>query len=261
MIVDIHTHAFPDAIADRAMARLQEEGHFQAALDGHIATLLRSMEEAGIDRSVVVSIATKPDQFGPILRWSEEIRSERLIPFPSIHPADREALAHIDAIADAGFKGIKLHPYYQDFTIDDPAMDPLYRRMAERGLRLVAHTGFDIAFPRRRIADPRRIRRVVDRHPDLIFIATHLGAWADWSETRRWLIGRPIYLEVSFALPYMTPELAVSMLTEHPADYLLFGTDSPWISQAETLAQVRALGLPADREAALLGGNAVRLLA
>jgi len=207
-----------------------------------------------------VSIATKPDQFSSILRWSTAIRTERLIPFPSIHPLDPEAMAHIDAIAQSGFKGIKLHPYYQDFIVDDPALDPIYRRIVERGLIVLVHTGFDFAFPRRRIADPIRIRRVMDRHPELKFVATHLGAWADWSEVRQWLIGRPIYMELSFSLQYMTPELAFALLTEHPSEYLLFGTDSPWVGQAETLAQVRALHLPADREAALLGGNALRLL-
>jgi predicted TIM-barrel fold metal-dependent hydrolase len=260
MIVDFHTHAFPDSIADRAMTQLQHEGKITAALDGHVSSLLKSMDICGIERAVVVSIATKPDQFASILKWSGSIRTERLIPFPSIHPTDPAALAHIDEISRAGFKGIKLHPYYQDFVVDDPALDPIYRRITERGLLLLVHTGFDFAFPRRRIADPIRIRRVVDRHPDLKFVATHLGAWADWSEVRQWLIGRPIYLELSFSLQYMTPELAFALLTEHPAEYLLFGTDSPWVGQAETLAHVRALHLPAEREAALLGGNAQRLL-
>lgn len=261
MIIDFHTHAFPDSIADRAMAQLQQEGKIEAALDGHVSSLLKSMDAAGIERSVVVSIATKPDQFSSILRWSEAIRSPRLIPFPSIHPADSQAEAHVDEIARAGFKGIKLHPYYQDFVIDDPALDPIYRWIAARGLLLLVHTGFDFAFPRRRIADPVRIRRVLERHPDLKWVATHLGAWADWSEVRSRLIGRPIYLELSFSLQYMTPELAGALLMEHPAEYVLFGTDSPWVGQSETLAQVRALRLPAEREAALLGGNAQRLLA
>ncbi len=87
MVIDIHTHAFPDHLAPRAVAQLQAETEdIQAVLDGTTSDLLRSMDRAGIDASVVASIATRPEQFEPILRWSAAIRSPRLLPFPSVHP-------------------------------------------------------------------------------------------------------------------------------------------------------------------------------
>jgi predicted TIM-barrel fold metal-dependent hydrolase len=111
--IDIHTHAFPDPIAAHAIPALEKEGNIKAYLDGTVAGLLASMDRSGIEQSVVCSIATRQEQFTPILEWSKAIRSERIIPFPSLHPADPELLDHLQLIRDEGFKGVKMHPYYQ----------------------------------------------------------------------------------------------------------------------------------------------------
>ncbi|WP_319587186.1 hypothetical protein [uncultured Desulfobulbus sp.] len=111
--IDIHTHAFPDPIAKVAIPSLEKEGGIKAYLDGTVAGLLASMDRAGIEQSVLCSIATRPEQFAPILEWSKEIRSERIVPFPSLHPNDPLLLEHLQTVHDEGFKGIKMHSYYQ----------------------------------------------------------------------------------------------------------------------------------------------------
>lgn len=260
MVIDFHAHAFPDALAECAVPRLAREANVAARADGKVATLLRSMDAAGIERAVICSIATRPAQFDKILEWSRAVASDRLIPLPSVHPAAPDVTAQVRRIADAGFRGLKLHPYYQEFALDEPRLDPLYETAAARGLLLVAHTGFDIAYPRVRCADPARIARVVARHPALKLITTHLGGWEDWDEVERHLLGRPVYMETSFSTAYLGAEKTAALLRRHPADYLLFGTDTPWADQAEELERVRGLALPPDRMAQLLGGNAARLL-
>ncbi len=259
LIIDAHAHAFPDAVAEKAVPLLANEGNVKAYLDGKVASLLASMDRAGIAKSVICSIATKPEQFGPILKWSRAIASDRLLPLGSVHPADPEAAAHVRAFHAAGFKGIKLHPYYQDFDLDEERIRPIYAAIAECGLVLVCHTGFDVAFPRIRKCDPDRILSVTRRFPTLKFVATHLGAWEDWDEVRAKLLGLPLYVDISCALEWMPPDKARAMLMAHPADRILFGSDSPWNDQSEVVARVRALGLPAEREALLLGRNAAEL--
>ena len=261
-IIDFHTHAFPDRVASAAIPALEAEGSIRAHLDGTVAGLLASMDRAGIDRSVVCPIATKPSHFDGIRRWAREVRAAqpRLEMLLSIHPDDPDALAHADQTADEGFKGLKFHPYYQRFTLDDERLFPLYERIAARGLFTVFHTGFDIAYPPDRVCDPVRIRRVIDTFPTLKFVATHLGGWRDWDNSRKYLIGRPVYIETSYCLHDMPVAEARAMILAHPADRILFGTDSPWSGQAEELARWRALGLPEDFLAAALGDNAARLL-
>ena len=259
-IIDFHTHAFPDELAEKAMAHLELEGDVKAHLDGKVASLLASMDRSGIEQSVVCSIATKPSQFEPILAWSKRINSDRIIPFPSLHPDDPVARERVDQIRQAGFRGIKLHPYYQDFAIDEPRMFPLYERIASCGLILVMHTGFDFAFARKRIADPEKILKVTESFPGLKLVATHLGAWDDWDEVERLLIGRKIYTELSFSLEFLNKDRAKSIISRHPDDCILFGTDSPWTDQAKTLELVRMLGLGQESEQRIVRDNALRLL-
>lgn len=259
-IIDFHTHAFPDAVAERAIPLLEEEGNIRARLDGKVSSLLRSMDAAGIEISVLCSIATRPGQFHSILRWSREIASGRILPVPSVHPGDPDLPEKARVVHAEGFRGIKLHPYYQDFVLDEDRMFPLYEAMESLGLFLVCHTGFDLAFERVRRADPVRILRVLERFPRLVLVTTHFGAWEDWEEVRRHLLGKPIYVETSFSMPLLAAEQAREILLAHPQDRILFGTDSPWTDQGEELARIRALGVGEERERSLLSDNALRLL-
>lgn len=260
-IVDFHAHAFPDALACRAMkALLDEAPGIQAYLDGTVGALLGSMDRAGITSSVICCIATKIEQFDPILRWCCEIRSDRLIPFPSVHPADPKMAERIDRIAAEGFLGIKMHPFYQEFYAAHDVMKAFYQQVSARNLLLVMHTGFDIAFPRQRRADPETLLRITQQFPELRLVATHLGAWQQWDEVRRHLLGRPMYMEISMSMEDLGPVASREMLMAHPAEYLLFGTDSPWTDQAATLSYLRSLDLPEPRLSRILYGNARAVL-
>jgi hypothetical protein len=258
MIIDFHTHAFKDSVAERALPLLAAEADYKSVLDGKVGSLLRSMDEAGVDVSVVSSIATKVGQYEPILKWSDEVRSDRIIPFASIHPDDKFATKHIDQIKREGFQGLKLHPYYQEFELDEGRMDEIYAAISENDLVLLCHTGFDIAFDRVRCCDPARIRRVVDKFTDLKFVASHFGSWEDWDEVDKWLIGRDIYIETSFSIRWMGVERARDFFSRHGSEYLMWGTDSPWGSQSEDMAEMRGVGTGIDE--AYFGGNARRLL-
>jgi predicted TIM-barrel fold metal-dependent hydrolase len=271
MRVDFHTHAFADAIAGRAIAaiesRLREEGA-AARFDGRLGTLTAELARHGFDLGVVCSIATRPAQFEPILAWSQAIRdgafgeeaARRIVPFASVHPADPEARRRIARVAAAGFQGLKIHPCYQQFTLDAPATLDYLRCARDHGLIVISHTGFDIAFPRERICDPARVARVVAAIPDLRFVATHLGGWEDWEEVERHLIGSPVHMEISYCCGRLDRERLRGLLLRHPAGCLLFGSDWPWNSHAEVLPRIEALGLDEPRLTALMGGNAARLL-
>lgn len=260
MIIDFHTHAFPDPVAAKAIPALAKEGNVKAHTQGTIDSLLASMDRAGIHTSVICSIATRPAQFDPILAWSKNIQSSRLVALPSIHPADTDLAAKVFQLKSEGFAGIKMHPYYQDFFLDEERLNPLYAALSETGMFLVVHCGYDIAFPRIRRADPAQILTVQKRFPDLKLITTHLGGWEIWEEVEEMLIGKKIFMEISFALAYLSLEQAARMLNEHPADYLLFGSDSPWDDQLEAIQRLKKLNLSQERLNRILGQNGERLL-
>jgi len=260
MIIDFHTHIFPDKVAAAAIPKLERAGGITAYTNGTRQGLLDSMARAGVDKSVVCTIATRPEQFEPILNWAAKFADDRLIPFASVHPAAPDCLGQIDRIKKAGFKGIKMHPYYQDFYLDEPRLIPIYERISAHGLILLLHTGFDLAFPQTRRADPARIVQVAERFPELKLVASHLGAWRLWDEVRDILCGREIYMDISFALDFLTPAAARNIIINHPADFLLFGSDSPWTDQRATLDLLNRLGLETELQDKILGGNASRLL-
>lgn len=260
MIIDLHTHAFPDRLAARALAALEEHsGDYKALLDGTVGGLLASMDKAGVDVAVVCSIATSPRQFESILRWSEEIASERIVPFPSVHPQG-DCGREVREIAARGFKGVKLHPQYQSFAVDGPEAFPIYEALVETGLLLGLHAGWDIAFPGDESASPDKIARVVEKFPGLRLVAYHLGGWREWELVLEHLAGMDLCFDTSFTLGDAPPALMEQIVAKHGWDKIVFGSDSPWADQAEEVAKIRALGLGPETEDNVLGATSAHLL-
>lgn len=54
MVIDFHTHSFPDELADRAVGRLAQSGGIHNYLDGRVTSIQKSMKKAGIDYSILL---------------------------------------------------------------------------------------------------------------------------------------------------------------------------------------------------------------
>jgi predicted TIM-barrel fold metal-dependent hydrolase len=262
LTIDFHAHAFPDDLAEHAITTLHAgiAPDYHAVLDGTVGGLLASMDRAGIDAAVICSIATAPKQIEPILRWSLSIAGDRIVPFGSVHPDCEDLPAAVGRIADAGLRGIKLHPLYQGFATDDQRLWPLYGAIAERGLVLVMHTGCDVAFPLDDDrASPTRLLAVHHAFPDLKLVAAHFGGWRTWREAAETIAGTDVYLETSYALGQGEDEAVRAVWSKHSPDRVLFGTDTPWRDQAVELAAWTDF-LPEAARGQVLHENAARLL-
>jgi len=258
--IDFHTHAFPAELAANTIPALETFGNVTAALDGSTADLLRSMARADINQSVICSIATRPQQFQAILDWSQKIASEHLIPLASIHPDSTNIAGEIGQIKEAGLAGIKLHPYYQEFYLDEARLKPIFQGLSDNNLLLVMHCGYDIGFPHERRADPKQLSKLIRQFPQLKLVAAHLGSWQLWDEVEEVLLGQDIYLDIAFALQFLKPEQARRILTSHRADRLLLGSDSPWADQGEVISLLTGLGLAKELEEKILWQNGRALL-
>ncbi len=266
-IIDSHVHAFPDQLAPKAMAHLTAEAlwfEIRPYYDGTIAGLLQSMDAAGIDKAIVCSIATRPEQVEKITDWSATVartHGERIFPFVSIHPDYPQVEAELERAAGLGLRGVKFHPYYMNCPADDRRTLRIARAAEALGLALEIHAGYDLAFERNDLASPAAIRRLHEAAPKLALVAAHLGGWERWQEVVDQLVGLPIYFETSYSLSRIEPHLLDALLERHDTCRLLFGSDGPWNDQSAALAEVRALNLPKDVESAVLWKNASRLLA
>lgn len=270
MRIDMHTHAFPDKIAERAleaiMAPLPPE--YRTKYDGRLSSLISQLKSNGFDKAALCQIATKPAQYGPIIEWSQAIRlgdlgetaARMIVPLPSVHPEDPDREAHLAEVARLGFKGIKLHPYFQRFTLDTPSMLDYFRAVRDNGLFVISHIGYDPGFPFDEICGPRRVVRVLEEVPGLRMMVGHFGGWREWEEASRILFGAPVDIEISMAIGFCEPEFIKTMLQRHPQDHLYFGSDWPWSRYDKTLPFLASCGLDAARMEALMGGNAERWL-
>ena len=271
MLIDFHTHIFPDKIAARSVEILlagirHEQGdaycdsntliYRPATLDG----LLGSMTQSGVDRSICLPIATKPAQTESINRYAESIRSEKVLSFGTLHPADPDRERVLDSLAERGFRGIKLHPQFQETYIDSPEVIRIIQKCEELGLRVMFHAGSDIGLPPPFYATPERIAHVLTETSGSHLIAAHLGGWDMWDDVERYLVGTPIMLDTAFIWKFISKEQCRRIISTHGAEKILFGSDSPWEDPAETLAFLQSLDLTADELAKITHQNALRIL-
>lgn len=262
MIIDFHTHAFPDKLAVNAIAKLTYPSKIKPSFDGTVSGLLKSMDEAGIEKSVVLNIATKPAQTENIIKWCKEIKGERIIPFASIHPDNKKAGDLIKEISGEGLPGIKLHPMYQNFYLDDEKMLFIYEEIVKNNLILLFHIGFDIAFPDERCAEIGRLKKVVQKFPELKIVAAHTGGWRMWDEVLKVIAGLDIWIETSMTLKYIEDrKIFLEILKKHPSDKIMFGTDAPWTDQKEEVKLMRDIrDISEDLKEKIFSGNAKKLL-
>jgi uncharacterized protein len=259
--IDFHTHIFPDHMALKTVSAVRGRAGIDAYTDGTLEGLKGSMALAGIDLSVVAAVATKPEQVASIQQWLTAIRQPGIETLAAMHPADPLNSGQMKMLGREGFRGFKFHPDYQDFFVDDPRMYPLYEAVAAEGMFILFHAGMDRGLPHPVHATPKRLAAAHLAVPELCMIVAHLGGEEAYEETALHLLGRNVYLDTSFVLRKMPGTYRERFLKEHPAERLLFASDSPWTDQGEELRFL--LQLPflteSDKEK-ICFSNAARLL-
>ena len=280
MIIDIHTHTFPDKIAAATLDKLKHLSHTIPFTDGTAAGLAASMARAGVDRSVVMPVATSPRQVPHVndasARMNELGAQTGVLSFGCMHPDFDGWKEELARVRDLGLKGIKLHPQYQDTDFDDPRYLRILDRCGELGLVVLTHAGLDIGMPGKDNCAPEMVARALEQVGPVKLVLAHMGGWRQWDRVEALLPGTGVYLDTSFSLGEITPlddghyrpgdlplldEAAfLRMVRRFGPDRILFGTDSPWDDQETALARLRALPLEKSELDAILGGSARKLL-
>lgn len=280
MIIDFHTHSFPDRIAGSTVRKLSGLSHTVPFTDGTEGAIRQGNTACGIDAAVVLPVATSPQQVEKINAFAAEKnrdwRRTGILSFAAAHPDDPDYARELTACAERGFPGIKIHPVYQNADLDDIRYLRILYRAAELGLAVVTHSGLDVGYPGAQRCTPQMIRNVIREVGGLTMIAAHMGGWKNWDEVPELLADTGVYLDTSFSTGAMHPlddghyrpeelqmldaEQFMALVEAFGAERILFGTDRPWSDPAECLAFIRALPLAEKDKAAILGGNAERVL-
>ncbi|MBQ9941925.1 MAG: amidohydrolase [Christensenellaceae bacterium] len=257
-IFDIHTHIFPEKIADRAVHAIGEFYHLPMEGGGCSRGLLYHGQHIGTRGYAVCSVATSPHQAGHINDFiaAEVAAHPEFVGFATLHPAMADPQAELERVLKLGLKGIKLHPDQQQFYIDDPAAMEIYRLAERYKLPVLLHMGDET----RDYSLPIRLARVLERFADLCVIAAHLGGYRHWEEADRYLGGTNVYFDTSSSLAFLPPEKAADLICRHGTHKVLFGTDYPLWHPEEELARFLALPLTPHQQADILWNNAAALL-
>lgn len=261
MLIDFHTHCFPEKIAEKAIDKLSYvSGGLQNYTDGTLSGLKKSMAEGGVDISVVLNIATNATQQKNVNDFAASINNEKdIFAFGSVFPAAEDALYELERIKALGLKGVKLHPDYQGFDVDNPKFKQLYKKISDLGLITVFHAGFDYGFAPPYHATPEKLQKALSWFSSPV-IAAHWGGVNCNQGVLDLLCGRDIYFDVSFGYSMLPRYYAEKILEKHGADKILFGTDTPWHTPKMEKRLLNNLEIPGNDLEKIYCGNAKKLL-
>jgi uncharacterized protein len=254
-IFDFHTHAYPEKVASKSVDFLNQYYKVTCQGDGTIEDLLRSANDGEVGYLLVHAVATKPRQVENVNSWIAGHLKNNVFGFGTIHPGYEKIGEELARIRSLGLLGLKLHPDFQGYYVDDPSMDIVYATIAGK-MPVLVHSGDEES----EFSSPKRLSKVLDRFPDLCVIAAHLGGYSQWAEAEKYIIGRDCYIDTSSALWAIPPEKAVALIRKHGVDRVLFGTDYPLVRHREELARFTALGLSDGETDKILFENAKSLL-
>ncbi len=264
MLIDFHTHAFPDKLAERALGVLSAKARMIPDTDGKIDSLLATMERCGVARAVVCNIATNPKQMVNVNNFAIETmrdHGDRLTPLGSINPQAEGKSDEIERLHKAGIAGLKLHPDYMGFSIEDKIYDEIFDTAAQLGMFIITHAGFDVASTAKVWATPDGILKRLARNPKTNLVCAHFGGNMMWTEVEEKLLGKNLYIDTSMGVAEgLSREQASRMLSKHDGERILFGSDCPWSNPRETYEYIDSLDIPEDRKEKIFGKNARILL-
>ena len=267
MIIDFHTHIFPDKIANKTISYLMEKGDIPSFSDGKASGLLEKMEIAGVDISVALPAMTNPTQFDSINRYAMEINEQyknskkRIISFGGIHPSCDDIESKMRFIKESGFSGIKIHPDYQGTFFDDEKYIRILECAKDYDLIVVTHTGYDCGFKGEPIkCTPSIAKSVINRVKHNKLVLAHLGGNEMLGESLDMLCGLDVYLDTAYVLNYVSESMFKEFIKRHGEDRILFASDSPWSDIKENVEKIKSFGLDKEIENKIFYKNASKLL-
>ena len=274
MLIDSHTHAFADKIADKAVQQLIDYYQIPTNFGGRLVDLLQAAVAAKLEALILLAAATRPEQVKPANDWALALNGisplelqtkydlsfpPQIFPFGTYHPDDPDWYTEIDRLRQAGIRGIKLHPEFQGIDLADSRLLDFFAAI-ETDFIVMIHVGDPVHSETNR-STPRKVAAILDNFPKLRVIAAHMGGYLFWKEAYDTLAGRDLYLDTSSTLPYINPIMFQKLVTKHGTEKILFGSDYPLRSPAQDLELLdRMPWLNSAAKERILGLNCAQLL-
>ena len=277
LVIDAHCHILPPSFSGRRAEIAQRDATFAALLsspDARIASaedLLAAMDRDGVERAVVMGMGwtdrqTAAEANDYIIQAVQDNPS-RLTGFCSVNPAWGEpAVSEAKRCAAAGLVGIgELHADTQDFDITDAAaMAPVMDLARSSGMPVLVHASEPAGhqYPGKGSTTPDKLYRFIQSFPGNVIICAHWGGGLPFYSLMPEVpeVLKNVYFDSAASPLLYRPEVFATVAGLAGAGKVLFGSDYPLMDISRPLEQARSAGLAPDVEAALLSGNAAKLL-
>lgn len=232
--VDVHTHAFHPKIADKVVKQLEGHYHIPPIGNGRWDDLELRLDKARIDKCFVHSAATTPEQVLPANNWAMSLsENPRIVPFGTMHPEYADMKGELARLYDNGIRGLKLHPDFQGFRLDDPKLLPLFGEM-EGHFTLMVHVGDELP-PKLNPTCPFKVAAIKRKFPKLRIIAAHFGGHKHWQYVVDAMRGLEIFMDTSSSLFMIPQPLLERIFNSFPRYLFLFGSDYPLFNADEEI--------------------------
>lgn len=267
MIIDFHTHIFPEKIAKATIDNLEKRSNGHAYTDGTDISLLKNMENGGVDIAISLPVLTKPTQFDSVTKYAISInekyadKGRRIISFGGMHPECEDVAGKMRYLKENGFLGVKIHPDYQGAFINHEGYISILNNAKELDMIVVTHSGVDDGYLGEPIRCPANLcAEVIKKTGHKKFVLGHYGAHKQWQETLDLLCDLDVYFDTAFTVPKIGEELFKKILFRHGEDKILFATDCPWHDMKQDIEVIKSYNLGKDIEDKIFYKNALKLL-
>lgn len=256
-IFNFHTHIYPQKISTKAVKAIGDFYDIPMEMPGTAEALIEDGAEIGVTKYLISSGATTAHQVRSINDFlaSEAEKHPEFVAFGSIHPDYEDIYGEVERMQKLGLCGMKIHPEFQKFAIDDESAFPIYEAVEGR-FPILFHVGDD----RYDTSSPKRLAHVLERYPKLQVIAAHFGGYREWDNNEVYLGHPRVWFDTSSSLMFITPDKAMEIIHRHGVSHILFGTDSPMWRHGEEWKRFNQLELTKEERKAVLWDNAVNLL-
>ena len=210
---------------------------------------------------------TKATQFDSVTKFAisvnERFKSQdkKLISFGGIHPECEDIDGKMRYLKEMGFKGVKIHPDYQNTYIDDAGYVQILKSAKKYDLIVVTHSGVDDAYLDQPVkCTPDRVLNLINEVNHDKFVLGHYGAHKMWGEVYDKLAGKNVYFDTAYTLHEIAEGDFKAILNKHGADKVLFATDCPWRDIKDDFNIIKSFNLGAEIEEKIFYKNALKLL-
>ena len=256
-IIDAHCHIYPAKIAAKAVTAIGNFYGIGMSEDGTADSLVKEGSAIGVEKYVVHSTATTVHQVRSIndYIYGEMQAHPEFIGFMTLHnEMTEEAIAaEVELAISRGMKGVKLHPDFQKFNIDDA--ENIYRVTAGK-LPVLLHMGDK----RYDFSSPARLRKMAEKYPEQTFIGAHFGGYSVWDKVGCLKDLPNVYFDTSSSLAFLDKRKASELIHLFGHERYFFGTDFPMWRPDEELKRFLALDLTEEEREDILYNNAAKLL-